>query len=596
MGERGESEGILETIFKKESEWKELFLSEIQRLMALSVEHQKELNEKCDQLEQLKKAFTHNLNALKERDSAIHLLKSQVSELRKTLYEKDILLTETKSSVDQYQSQLELATSTEKQLRSELEACRKSNTSRELELRQQHADSLHAVRQMQLEEKAQLQATITRLQVEIETEQLRSATELEATVEKVCSEAERAAANAGQKQLGLELQLSMLEEMKKRAMCAKEEAMRQVDTKKAEINDLQVQLTRTQKDKQSLTMEIGELESKYAASKEAVAKMEASHRQEENKWKSGSLELKKQMDDLRADITSCKNELNSVLQRNEETRIATEAEKRELLEALSRAREETRVALEYLKEANASRKMMDKNARIARNEAERLRKDLEQALTTAANGKSPTVSCKHEYLIEQLNRLQNHCEQLEQENDRLRKSVNMMSEEASQVVQQQTKQVPLGSSSDSHDDIKVYQKKLHVAVNIIRQLAREKQALTELSNRLHAQVRQLENVDNAFDKGKDERLMEKINPPRSAREASSIVPDICVGDYDDAISSIIGKDSVSAIFHLLDENASQLSDPRNPSSYPGPPNLVVCGGQKPLRFRSPRTVNTPKSR
>ncbi|TGZ63412.1 hypothetical protein CRM22_006944 [Opisthorchis felineus] len=564
--------------------------------MALSAEHQKEFNEKCDQLEQLKKAFTHNLNALKERDSAIHLLKSQISELRKTLYEKDILLTETKASVDQYQSQLELATSTEKQLRSELEACRKNNTSRELELRQQHADSLHAVRQIELEEKAQLQATITRLQVEIEAEQLRSVTELEATVEKVCSEAERAAANAGQKQLGLELQLSKLEEMKKRAMCAKEEAMRQVDTKQAEINDLQIQLTRTQKDKQSLTMEIRELESKYAASKERVATMEASHRQEKNKWKSGSLELKKQMDDLRADITSCKNELNSVLQRNEETRIATETEKSELLETLSRAREETRMALESLEEANASRKMMDRNARIARNEAERLRKDLEQALTTAVNRKFPTLSCKHEYLIEQLNRLQNHCEQLEQENDRLRKSVNIMSEEASQVVHQQTKQIPFGSSPDSHADIEVYKKKLHVAVNIIRQLAREKQALTELSNRLHAQVRQLENADHAFDKEKSERLMEKTNPPRSAGEASSIMPDICVGDYDDAISSIIGKDSVSAIFHLLDENASQLSDPRNTSSYPGPPNLVVCGGQKPLRFRGPRTVNTPKSR
>ncbi|OON15633.1 hypothetical protein X801_08561, partial [Opisthorchis viverrini] len=329
-------------------------------------------------------------------------------------------------------------------------------------------------------------------------------------------------------------------------------------------------------------MKIRELESKYAASKEIVATMEASHRQEQNKWKSG------------ADITSCKNELDSVLQRNEETRIAFEAEKRELLEALSRAREETRVALESLKEADASRKMMDKNARIARTEAERLRKDLEQALTTAVSGKSPTVSCKHEYLIEQLNRLQNHCEQLEQENDRLRKSVNMMSEEASQVVQQQTKQVPLGSSSDSHADIKVYQKKLHVAVNIIRQLAREKQALTELSNRLHAQVRQVENAEHAFDGEKGERLMEETNPPHSTREASSIVPDICVGDYDDAISSIIGKESVSAIFHLLDENASQLSDPRNPSSYPGPPNLVVCGGQKPLRFRGPRTVNTPK--
>ncbi|KAF6780201.1 hypothetical protein AHF37_00364 [Paragonimus kellicotti] len=578
-------ENIMDTIFTKESEWKDLLMSEVKRLEAKLDSTTEEMAEKNAQFEQLKDAFIHNLKLLKDRDTFIVKLEEQVCTLKKTLHARDLLISETKASLDRCQSELTTVTDKEIRLRDELDAQRTESSKRESELHKQYVANMNALKQSESTERVKLRTALTRLQADIEAERLRFSTDLEEALAKVTDTATQEVQKASQKQFGLELKLSMLEEMCERASKAKQEVMEQLERKEALVIELNNGLATAQKQTDSLLLRVRELETENGLIEQKRFAAEAARSRLERNWLAEKEDLAEQLEKAQAHIEWHKKELNMANLINEEAASVASVERDRLLESLTRERLETQKALASLEEAKASQRLAEQTAKLSRNEAERLRKDLEQALLTPAVASTPPFGCGHQHLLEQLDRLQLNCDSLEEENARLRRSVSVMSEQAKQAAQIKT---PKMTHSVSMTDCKALREKLKEAVGVIQQLAKEKYALIELSNRLQSMVRQTHDKSSVKDNKKqcDDDKQQTVfthkitdlpirgnelaggyiflsgNQRRPGRANDPLVPILDLREMDDAVSSVMGKESVSALFQLLDESTSNFDESR----------------------------------
>ncbi|KAF8570328.1 hypothetical protein P879_02809 [Paragonimus westermani] len=577
-------QNIMDTIFTKESEWKNLLMSEVKRLEVKLDSTTKEMAEKSAQFEQLKDAFIHNLKLLKDRDSFIVKLEEQVCTLKKTLHARDLLISETKASLDRCQSELAAVTDKEIRLRDELDAQRTESSKRECELHKQYTANMNALKQSESTERIKLQTALTRLQADIEAERLRFSTDLEEALAKVTDTATQEVQQASQKQFGLELRLRMLEEMCERASKAKQEVMEQLERKEALVVELSNGVATAQKQTDSLLLRVRELETENGVIEQKRFAAEAARSRLESNWLAEKKDLIEQLQKAQAHIEWHKKELNVANLMNEEATSVASLERDRLLESLNRERLETQKALASLEEAKASQRHAEHTAKSSRNEAERLRKDLEQALLTPTISSNPPFGCGHQHLLEQLDRLQLNCDSLEEENARLRCSVSVMSEQAKQTAQIKT---PKMTHSVSMTDGKAIREKLKEAVGVIQQLAKEKYALIELSNRLQSMVRRThdksclkDNKKQCDDDKEQADFTHKIDLPtrenelaggyislngnqrRLGRVNDPLVPTLDLREMDDAVSSVMGKESISALFQLLDESTSNFDESR----------------------------------
>lgn len=305
-------------------------------------------------------------------------------------------------------------------------------------------------------------------------------------------------------------------------------------------------------------------------------------------------------------------------------------ENHRLLEDLIKERKETRMALKSLEEANKLRHLAERKARTVRNECERLRRDLEQALLASVREEPKSaVSCDHKHLIAQLERLQVNCDRLEGENTRLKRSISVMSEQAKQTAhsiqlksqKHDDRQKNMDKSTMTNttsaadtvqhagDDTQMLREKLQLSVGMIRKLGQEKHALKELSNRLQARVRQLETeiqmnqvepvhqlpevrhqsyresvrLKNTNSPHFDE-LNSQFEIPTSERNTNPVVPPLPLIDLEDAVSSVQGRESVSAVFRMMDANTPTITpDVRSVASgRVACKNLHVRGRSKPV--------------
>ncbi|KAF7259578.1 hypothetical protein EG68_07013 [Paragonimus skrjabini miyazakii] len=578
-------QNIMDTIFTKESEWKNLLMSEVKGLEAKLDSTLKEMAEKNAQFEQLKDAFIHNLKLLKDRDTFIVKLEEQICTLKKTLHARDLLISETKASLDRCQSELATVTDKELRLRDDLDAQRTESSKRECELHKQYMANMNALKQSESTERVKLRTALTRLQADIEAERLRFSTDLEEALAKVTDTATQEVQKASQKQFGLELRLGMLEEMCERASKAKQEVMDQLERKEALIIELNSGMATAQKQTESLLLRVRELETENGVIEQKRFAAEAARSRLERNWLTEKKDLAEQLENAQAHIEWHKKELNMANLMNEEATNVASVERDRLLESLTRERLETQKALASLEEAKASLRLAEKTAKLSRNEAERLRKDLEQALLTPAVASTAPFGCGHQHLLEQLDRLQLNCDSLEEENARLRHSVSVMSEQAKQAAQIKT---PKLTHSVSVTDCKALREKLKEAVGVIQQLAKEKYALIELSNRLQSMVRQThdkltvkDNKKQCNDDKQHTVFTHKItalptrenelaagyiflggNQRRPGHANDPVVPVLDLREMDDAVSSVMGKESISALFQLLDESTSNFDESR----------------------------------
>ncbi|KAF5399385.1 hypothetical protein PHET_07459 [Paragonimus heterotremus] len=603
-------QNIMDTIFTKESEWKNLLMSEIKRLEAKLDSTSEEMVEKNAQFEQLKDAFIHNLKLLKDRDTFIVKLEEQVCTLKKTLHARDLLISETKASLDRCQSELAAVTDKEVKLRDELDVQRTESSKRECELHKQYVANMNALKQSESTERVKLRTALTRLQADIEAERLRFSTDLEEALAKVTDTATQEVQKASQKQFGLELKLGMLEEMCERASKAKQEIMEQLERKEVLIVELNNGVATAQKQTDSLLLRVRELETENGVIEQKRFAAEAARSRLERNWLAEKKDLTEQLEKVQAHIEWHKKELNMANLMNEEATSIASLERDRLLESLTRERLETQKALASLEEAKASQRLAEQTAKLSRNEAERLRKDLEQALLTPAVASTPPFGCGHQHLLEQLDRLQLNCDSLEEENARLRHSVSVMSEQAKQAAQIKT---PKLTHSVSMTDDTALREKLKEAVGVIQQLAKEKYALIELSNRLQSMVRQKHDKSTVKDNKKqsDDDKQQTVftnkvtdlpirenelggsyislsgNQRRPGRANDPVVPILDLREMDDAVSSVMGKESISALFQLLDESTSNF-DERRQKKETGPQDKTMHQKDRHLRYKAVR--------
>ncbi|CAL8104311.1 unnamed protein product [Calicophoron daubneyi] len=594
-----------------------------------------ELVTRTAQLSQLKNAFFHNLKLLKERDAEASKQISEIDNFKKNLHTRDLIISEVQSSLNRCQSELSISKLAQKHLTEELETLRKECTQKEIALREQHTATLNSLKQSEAAERMSLQSALTRLQSDLDAEKIRSACELREALEDVAKVSENEAARAAQKQFGLELQLNMSVEMCARATKARENALKELDVKNAELMEMQSRAAIIQQELDSVRLQLHDTKTELKLAEQKRSNIEAEKIRMESGWQAEKEELFREKENLRAQLDRHMNELVAVNSSKEEIVSTATAERNRLLDSLSREQQEAKNAIAALEEANTARQLAERTAKAARAESARLRKDLEQALLTSFNvTKDSTVKCKHEHLLVQLDRLQNNCDRLENENARLKHAVSAMSEQARETAARQNELSV--STKPQANQIKLIEErlrsenqnlneKLHTAVKVIHQLARDKNLLTELSNRLQAQLR-ASNISNN-DKPPSsvsnssklsvsaiippsktlspKRLPNKSRDPnnlppvyshrnRDVQDPGPLSPNTRVNssptqqtDISDALSSVLGKESVAGVFNLLDDPVPDYGG--RSTDLPGTV-LTARGNQKSIRPKKSRQV------
>ncbi|CAH8639737.1 unnamed protein product [Heterobilharzia americana] len=212
-------------------------------------------------------------------------------------------------------------------------------------------------------------------------------------------------------------------------------------------------------------------------------------------------ELLGEIDSLKAKLEHYEQEIAVNSTRHEETISSLKCENQRLLESLDQERQQTNKALDMWKEVKTKCQHAERKSRLAQAEVIRLTDDLKQALIKPELNVQEIVQCNHKDIINQIDYLQDTCDRLENENSRLKCTINMMSEQVKQVAQLTPEMITARTTTtdekrNQQEEIKVHSKLLS-AVKQIHQLALEKKALIELSNRLQAKLRQaVQNTNN----------------------------------------------------------------------------------------------------
>ncbi|THD18330.1 hypothetical protein D915_009177 [Fasciola hepatica] len=611
-------------VFKKEAEWKGLLVREIQDMSLKYNETQEKLDTTTNQLNQLKEAFFDNFKLLNMREAEFTLQKDELVAAKKNLHSREMIISELKASIDRCETEVRSYRNVETQLRQELELQRAESIKRESELHNKHSITLNAIKQSEAQERAQLQSALTRIQADLEAERIKAVNDLEEVLSRTAEQAEKSALEASQKQFGLQLRVQMLEEMYERTLKAKKEALADVESKEKYIAKVQSELQVALQTVESLTLNITEARIDKEIAEQKMSAAENAKIRAQHKWNEERNELLNKLESTKSQLEWQRKEMAIALSKREEERSETEAENQRVLESLAKEQEETRKALQSLAEANEIRQLAERNARTMRSECERLRQDLEQALLTQVRNEPKVVaSCDHKHLFAQLERLQNSCDRLEEENTRLKRSISVMSEQAKRTAQlskttgRDERQKKLDKSTvtftvenaekvDGEDHEQTLREKLQMSVRMIRKLAQEKNALKELSNRLQARIYQLETnrqVDaserarqlpevrcsldkSPYARNNDSYRSDLFEVPTNEHDgcvAKPYVPSLPLIDPDDAVSSVQGRESVSALFHLVDANAPTTDIRWAISDRPSLTELQVRGRSKPIR-------------
>ncbi|CAH8610392.1 unnamed protein product [Heterobilharzia americana] len=461
----------LDEVLAKDNEIKQLLHREITDIRSTSERLQKDLDLKTTQLEKLKNDFIFNLRLIKERDSVISKLNEHVLCLTKNIHSRDILISEIKVCLDRTQSELAEAKSSEAKLREDIEDCMRETVKRERQLLEKHGTVIDVLRKTEIEERIKLQNTINRLQSELETEQLRSAADLQDALDNAKREKERLEADNSKKLFELELRLHVAEEATDLANKSKSEYMKELSCKNELLTGLNCQLNEANKTIQSKVLEIQDLQTHLKVSKQKQVLLESARMQDEESSKLQKTELLGEIDSLKAKLEHYEQEIAVNSTRHEETISSLKCENQRLLESLDQERQQTNKALDMWKEVKTKCQHAERKSRLAQAEVIRLTDDLKQALIKPELNVQEIVQCNHKDIINQIDYLQDTCDRLENENSRLKCTINMMSEQVKQVAQLTPEMITARTTTtdekrNQQEEIKVHSKLLSAVKQI----------------------------------------------------------------------------------------------------------------------------------
>lgn len=272
-------------------------------------------------------------------------------------------------------------------------------------------------------------------------------------------------------------------------------------------------------------------------------------------------------------------------------------DKQHLIESLNQLKQQIENIHKLLNEEKIKYQHAQYNIKMLQIQIKHLNDDLKQALLIKPN-LYLYQNNQHDHLIEQLNSITNHCNQLENENIQLKQTINIMSEQAKQFAQ-------LSIINDNDH-------KLFKAIKQIYRLSIEKQSLIELSNRLQSKLNQYQQqpINNNSNDGDDlnniqNSMINHLNmidnvknmkkPLNNNNESITMIKDNLRNTHldndhdqkqqqqqyhmtDDVESIITGKGSISTIFKLLDEVHSLDSENDIESLYGN--RLIIKGKHK----------------
>lgn len=272
-------------------------------------------------------------------------------------------------------------------------------------------------------------------------------------------------------------------------------------------------------------------------------------------------------------------------------------DKQHLIESLNQLKQQIENIHKLLNEEKIKYQHAQYNIKMLQIQIKHLNDDLKQALLIKPNHYLYQNN-QHDHLIEQLNSITNHCNQLENENIQLKQTINIMSEQAKQFAQ-------LSIINDNDH-------KLFKAIKQIYRLSIEKQSLIELSNRLQSKLNQYQQqpINNNSNDGDDlnniqNSMINHLNmidnvknmkkPLNNNNESITMIKDNLRNTHldndhdqkqqqqqyhmtDDVESIITGKGSISTIFKLLDEVHSLDSENDIESLYGN--RLIIKGKHK----------------
>nr|CAH8872494.1 unnamed protein product [Trichobilharzia regenti] len=613
----------LDEALARDTEVKQVLHKEISDLKTTSEQLEQQLCLKTTQFEKLKSDFIFNLRLIKERDAIISRLHEQVSALKRNIYSRDIIISEIKVCLDRAHSELAQAKSSEAKLREDIEFCMRETVKREQQLLEKHSTVMEVLRKSEAEERNKLQNNINRLQSELETERLRFSADLQDTLEKATREREKLEADTSQKLYELELRIHLAEEATQLANKTRNDHIRELSSKNEQLTDLNYKLNEADKKIKSQILQIEDLQKQLKASKQRQSLLESSITQSEESYKSQRTELAEEINILKAKLEHYEQEMVSTTTKHEETVNSLKSENQRLLDSIGQEKQQTQKAVDMWKEEKAKCQHAESKWRSAENEVARLSNDLKQALIKPEVNKQEIVHCKHKDIINQIDYLQDTCDRLENENSRLKYTINIMSEQAKQVAQLTPEMTTRTDDKCIQQDEAKVNFKLLAAVKQIHQLALEKKALIELSNRLQAKLRQLtgqkmccthnEQVNTSVpvknqavslsndgsgkvlqtstinkhpvDSDNNYATNKIVSKDKLTENIVDIEQTGNVNDIDSS-SGITGKGSISTVFRLLDEAASLGSG--NECDILHGNGLFVHGMQKRITTSKPK--------
>ncbi|CAH8628062.1 unnamed protein product [Schistosoma margrebowiei] len=581
----------LDEVLAKDIEVKQLLHNEINELKINSDQLQKNLDLKTSQFEKLKHDFIFNFRLIKERDLAINKLNQRVSSLINNIHSRDILISEIKVSLDRTQSELAQVKSSEAKLREDIEESLHETVKREQKLLEKHNAIIEVLRKTETEERIKLQNNINRLQSELEKERLHATVELQTAIDDAVKEKERLRADTAQKIFDLELRIHLANESVELANKTKHDYIKELSCKEEEICNLNCTLNEMNKIVESQRLEIRDLHTRLNESKLKQVLLESTKAQNEELVTSQKAELTEEIDKLKLTLQHSDEKILTITTNYEEQVNSLQIDKQHLIESLNQSKQEIQNILKLWNEEKIKYQHAQYNIQMLQIQIKHLNDDLKQALLIKPD-LYLNKDNQHDHLIEQLNSITNHCNQLENENIQLKQTINIMSEQAKQFAQ-------LSIINDNDY-------KLSKAIKQIYRLSIEKQSLIELSNRLQSKLRQLnqyqkQQINNNGDLNNIQNSMiNHINmidvknmkkPLNNNNESITMIKDNLNHTYldndqkqqqyhmtDDVESIITGKGSISTIFKLLDEVHSLDSENDIENLYGN--RLIIQGKHK----------------
>ncbi|KAH9589641.1 Unconventional myosin-Vc [Schistosoma haematobium] len=351
---------------------------------------------------------------------------------------------------------------------------------------------------------------------------------------------------------------------------------------------------------ESQRLEIQDLHTRLNESKLKQVLLESTKAQNEELATSQKAELTEEIDKLKLTLQHSDEKILTITTNYEEQVNSLQIDKQHLIESLNQLKQQIENIHKLWNEEKIKYQHAQYNIQMLQIQIKHLNDDLKQALLIKPN-LYLYQNNQHDHLIEQLNSIINHCNQLENENIQLKQTINIMSEQAKQFAQ-------LSIINDNDH-------KLCKAIKQIYRLSIEKQSLIELSNRLQSKLRQLNQYqkqpisNNSNDDGGLNNIqnsmvnhLDMIDNVKNMKkllnnnnESITMIKDNLNNAHldndhdqkqqqhqyhmtDDIESIITGKGSISTIFKLLDEVHSLDSENDIESLYGN--RLIIQGKHK----------------